>query len=489
MKVSDKSVLFKFFLIFLVFFSVFSFSYSGTIKQIILDPLGRAVEDSPSEGALDSSLRHGRASDPTAPQVKKFSNFYATSEPYCRVGGMYEVNVQTIHDMLYKGRPGDKDRDLGYINKNLDLYYCKTNANLLNMMKVPQSWITDDLILYCNSGGNVIDETSSFDFIFDRMNTYRVCVLRNLNKSSDNVVIYGLDVGNNIVEDYVGYFFDGVTHTSPITVNLEYQNGISFTNATKTRYSTTKEVPYKEVTITTGSGDSMQTSIVYNERNFSEAKEYILLNNGDEFVAIKDIEIVKISVGGSGQAAYTLYEVREVFDATVGLYNFTHTMTGKNYFFEYDFWDKRYSIRGFDDDLNVSLLSVFNFTDSLELYNKVGISRVLFFRKVGDKMVYGYEKPLNSLTSISRPLNETVVPLYVVDMSKFLEPGQSVSGLCQRSLSKYVTSESTYNDVGVRCSSTKIEIISYNVDKSFDNSADYDLYAFNLFKNIIISLK
>ncbi len=116
--------------------------------------------------------------------------------PYCRIGGWYRAkgHIQCNRGGsvdLYPISKGEVDR----------LYYCNTTLDLLSLVKVPASWQTDDMIIYCHNGGdNFFEEETFDDFVGPRLNTYKACIVKDLSRTGNNTVIFSLDVGNKQVD-------------------------------------------------------------------------------------------------------------------------------------------------------------------------------------------------------------------------------------------------------------------------------------------------
>ena len=193
----------KLFLIFLLLFTLTLNIYSedktrGNIYHEIYNPF---------EIIADTRSNHLMVSDENNPistvessyvdfKYVEYSNddvlsTYASN--YCLVGGQYDISIWSYprNSGLYTYRGG--------------LYYCQTTNDLINNVKLPGSWANDELVLYCNDGKYINSMINNFDFLTNHVETYKMCVLRNLDKKK--TIIYGLDVGNIIVDSEYGGFF------------------------------------------------------------------------------------------------------------------------------------------------------------------------------------------------------------------------------------------------------------------------------------------
>ncbi|MCA9496794.1 MAG: alpha/beta hydrolase [Nanoarchaeota archaeon] len=193
----------KLFLSFLLVFLISSVVYSadktrGSIYHEIYNPF---------EIMADTQSNHLMVSDENNPITTVESSYidfkyeeyknddvlstYASS--YCLVGGQYDLSIWSYprNSGLYTYRGG--------------LYYCQTTNDLINKVKLPASWSADELVLYCNDGKFINSMINNFDFLTNHVETYKLCVLRNLDRKK--TIVYGLDAGNVLVEnEYAGFF-------------------------------------------------------------------------------------------------------------------------------------------------------------------------------------------------------------------------------------------------------------------------------------------
>ena len=126
----------------------------------------------------------------------------SVSKPYCKIGGWYTVNVYNDPGNHARGHTG-----VTIFNRNFSLFYCKTTLDLAKKIKIPSSWNAenDHLTLYCNDGKR-IESRDNFEIWTRNLGAYKLCILKNHDKSANNTVIYGFEVGNSVIDSDSSYF-------------------------------------------------------------------------------------------------------------------------------------------------------------------------------------------------------------------------------------------------------------------------------------------
>ena len=129
----------------------------------------------------------------------------SASESYCKIGGWYTVNVYND--------PGEHAlyHQIGttIFNRNFSLFYCKTTLDLARKIKIPNSWNAeeDHLTLYCNDGQRIMSG-NNFEIWTGNLKAYKLCILKNQDKSANNTIIYGFEVGNSVIDSDTSYFYE-----------------------------------------------------------------------------------------------------------------------------------------------------------------------------------------------------------------------------------------------------------------------------------------
>lgn len=136
---------------------------------------------------------------------REISQAYGSVNPkdvYCVVGGEYDIKTE-----LHIGVPNID------IKNQYPLFYCQTTKDLISEMKVPSNWLGDNLLVYCNDGiksGLYMDSDTrkaiNYDFFHRDFDVYKLCTVKNLDLTKDNTIIYGLEVGNRVVDKFVDVF-------------------------------------------------------------------------------------------------------------------------------------------------------------------------------------------------------------------------------------------------------------------------------------------
>jgi len=361
---------------------------AGSLRHSVFSPFKTIIVQQLAN--YDSSLRQEQT---VTTIVDKFMDFdeYAedeTKEPYCRIGGQYYVKVENNAEPASGPVPGAE-----YYSEIFKMYYCKTTQNLLESTKIPSSWQEDDIIVYCNDGSMINVPDVNFDMYSVFINTYKACVVRNMNKSE--VIITGFEIGNRVVDNSRRYFFDKESMKGPQLGTLEYSED-----------------------------SSSEIEFSFNQFNKTSGEEFLTCSK--------------------------------------------HTLTtsdGKNLTFIHNNITKTYLFYSGESDISADLMDV------NDVFGKdIGISRVAFFKKAGEKKIYGYEKFEKS----------TLKPVYIIELDNFEGYNQDV---CNTLLGTHKTSLILEDKTQIICDADKIKIVAVNMNK------DKVTKAFNMFKNIMMTLK
>ncbi len=210
---------------------------SGIITQTIHSPYQTELQK--QSARYPTGLTEATGFKPSIVDIR-YSDFKSyteavSKEPYCKFGGMYKVEIF------------NNPIDRGIYHKEENLFYCKTSLDLLKDFKIPSSWTNSELILYCNDGADVNMPKLNPDFLSTKINNYRVCILKNLDLEEDNSVVYGIVVGNTILDDNPNYTppnvqdvifnYDGNSKTYTISKgNLDF-SGPSIADFFQTTYN------------------------------------------------------------------------------------------------------------------------------------------------------------------------------------------------------------------------------------------------------------
>ena len=423
-------------------------SVGGLLKHLMISPFGNIVAS--DEKQYHSDLSSEAIETSVSNIFKNFDEFNdATSEPFCMIGGQYMAKV--INDPT----PG---ADLQ--KWTLKTYYCKTTQDLLERVNIPSSWQDDDLIIYCNDGAMVNNEEINFDFITSQINTYKSCVVRNMDAEGNVSILYGFDVGNKVVDHYSEYYFNNDTKEGPVLVDLEFEELVDEEIKTGMIFISTVAVPYKS------SGASG-----YEPMTTQEAKDYVLSENPDLTSSIELEHLRNVEDGSDSVSIYKLYDEIE-YKVSTYLYN---NSNGENFYFTYNSLNNMYTLSRNNEELETPIEDVFD----LSIMPK--LSRVALFKKMQNKYVYGYEEVSNSVVD-EFPYNDSIKPIYMVELKNF--NGYSKQN-CIDSLKKFDSKDGFDANTGVSCSGNKISIVPLNLNSKYDDNK----YSFHLFKNIAISLE
>lgn len=401
------------------------------------------------------------------------------SKPYCREGGKYNLYFGT--------NPG-----FGNYEKDITIFSCKTTYDLMEEIIVPRDWKNDELIIYCNDGGPIHYESVNFEVISNRLNAYKICLLKNLNLTQKNTVIYGYEVGNKEIDSDSSALFNNVTKKNPLTEELTYENEIPGGSHTYSylvhgvkeemqsvctknydcgddgqpscdpgkNYVTTcvnklVEVPYTE---THSKTINKLTEYNYTKEDGEILREYRMRYHDEStFFALKD--------------ASTFLEV---FEYPI------HEDTFENLNALYEWLEQ--------ERMNSASLELNKIFNEYRNFSNIKYSRLTLFKTLegGNKKIYGYEVPLSieiDQGDINDPIKSAVYKIVTDDLGNSFTQED-----CLKQLSKYrpIASDSPLNitDTIICRTNGDILINSLQMEKEF---AETD--SFNIFKNIITNLK
>ncbi|MDA3855517.1 MAG: hypothetical protein PF569_04620 [Candidatus Woesearchaeota archaeon] len=490
MKFHLKKTLLSIFLIFGLIFVATSFISAGVLEHRILSPFGHQVADDAT--TYESGLRTESTSaiiDNSYSEIKEFND--NVDEPFCRIGGMYEIEVYN------DASPGDSPS-----TNNYKMYYCKTTQDIIENIDIPASWGGDtNLLLYCNDGGNIKSHEYNFDFITSKANTYKTCILKNMDLNINNTIIYGYDVGNGVVDNYPDYYYNFEEKTGPILQDLIHYQDLELSSSTSDEriVGGLIEVPYAGTTHQECNYDERGEEVCYtvsdgySRMSVSEALAWAQSNINPEISNLDyraDFPDEECNTFGGREAEesswsgcrYTSDSYTEYFSMAeviwpVGTFEFKGKFN-ESYFYHYNSSSKFYSLSSSTEELMIPLSSIFT------NYASIDLSRVAIFKKINGKLIYGYEQNARQRFDGDENFEEDIKPVYEIsiddDFNFYTEED------CLEFLGVYDPSSLgtfDYNDK-IICHNNMVEIISANIND--DNNPDK---AFHFFKNIVLNIK
>ena len=274
-KVNKTFVIFSMVIVLGIFLISVPNVFSGLINQSILDPYNRSVAK--DQHSYYSGLSKKMTYTVITNLFSDFVNGYDAGEsdnspePYCRYGGQYSMDISN-----------DASPGAGKCNIKYDkIFYCKTTQDLINEIKIPESWKNDNLTLYCNDGNSINIKKQNLDFLTsDISNLYKGCILKNLDLNENNTIFYGLEVGNSSIDSNPMYFFN-TRNMNALTFEMKIKENITKDNITYIKYDN-------------------NYSLIYNitERAFlfSKINEIPKLGINDVFTNKPDIGISRIAL-------------------------------------------------------------------------------------------------------------------------------------------------------------------------------------------------
>jgi len=473
-----------------VFLNLTVWVSAGVVNQTIYSPFNTVIAGNGDDYESNQNVREATTVFANN-KYKDLKSYLSIGSPYCRIGGQYLINV--YNDIGVSRAAGGIDWQ-GSVkskiyNETFKLFYCKSAKNLLEEVYVPKSWNNSDLVVYCNDGVKTGSNSSNFDFITNSINTYKVCVVKNLDLEENNSVMYGFETGNRQVDNDVALFFDSVTNTSPILVGFE-QNGIGSKYLKEGLvYGGRAFVPYLKEVIDDCSSSSFRDCTPrcqWRERNETELMEWISNTSNKTVGKITNKANYidsSISLSTCSNINFTKAHTDCFYEVVMNFTNYDigyrYTKNNENYYFHYVEEKRLYSLSDFMLDMNddTNLVSV------LDIFPKgrdVNLSRVILFSKRGGKLVYGYEEPMNALGPVFADIIE---PSYIVKLEGFSGFNENKCLDSLKSFNKFSTGL-IEDKTQIYCSGNEIKIISKNI-----NSVDEKYKSFNLFKNIVMGLR
>ncbi len=444
-------------------------SGTGELKQTIFSPLNDELE---VESATYSS---GTTNSPINTQIytryRDFGVNYDSEstldagEPYCRIGGSYRLEIEN------DARPGG-----GVYKNNVELYYCSTVLDLINKIQIPLSWQNSEMTLYCNDGANINFENINFDILTSNLNTYKVCILKNLDLDTKNTIIYGFEVGNQNLDGNEGELFDTGSGTGQIVQTLTLNEELSEKNLEETEkvlYYADHRIHCQTITTQNQDGEDIQEEVCSNLEapTNSEAK--------NEIDTTYPENLGFTMINSNNGLSKAVYEVTLPVSYKYNNLVYTNNNNEKLYF-EYDQFYTFYSLRDFSEELSVPVTNTFKISSDIPSFD---LSRVALFRSFSDgRVVYGYETAARNLISNV----QTSKPVYRIKVKSFTFTDND----CLQTLSSYgATVQSTYTTSSqtVACKTGANREVVLNSDKVDSTYGDHT--SFNLFKNIILDME
>lgn len=487
-------LIFLFLTIFLV--SILNVNATAYISQTIYSPFGTILDHA------EASYFDGETSDGTftvtTSRFRDFAENYETNtfgvstNPFCRIGGRYSSYVSNGPRVTEDAQKTHYVRD-----GNLKVYDCLTTEQLIDLIKIPSSWKNDNLVLYCNDGSIINFNDINFDLFTNQINTYKGCVLKNLDLEVDNTAFFGFEVGDVQVDDDEGYRFDAqkVVENSKGVLNITntYTENRTGSRTAVVTIEYTNNCHWK-LNYDVNTGDrSYEQECSYGPAygpNDSCPDELITLENGTQYLQSVpagscDSVTSQISSTFSSYTGFvktidvnirqhSVYEVTFEEDYSYNEYSVTHDDTGSTFHYDYDPYYTFYSLRNFPDALDTSLKEVFH------VPSKFDLSRVANFRSFEDnRKAYGFETPL---ILINREF-DTSKPIYSIELKEF----PFFQRDCYETLGAFGAENkdtiSRYDMVSCT-GDNRILINSITTDSNFGLG-----FGFNLFKNIVLDLE
>lgn len=483
MKVNQINILrFKTIILSLVIFlMVFQSAYAGELKHTIYSPYNHVVGAStgsyPSSGQSNTIIED-RYDDF---DYNALNSYFDSKQPYCKFGGQYRINV--YNNPVYAG----------VYDNTIKLYYCKTTEDLIKHINIPTSWQNDNLVLYCNDGNNIYDPEFNVDFLTSKVNTYKICVLKNLNLDSQNSIIYGFEAGNKLIDSYASNYFNLNSKTGAIVTGLNNDNSLTANTNTQITKRIYFYVPY--VTICSEEG---YTSCGFEDYSCSQT---LICTKPGISTSMKNTYPTSFNTGvqtlnsyvqnmctssglncnmatlrtegdfASASHSYHSIEVQLTLNQNNYIFNGPNNRT---YIFEYEQFNHFYTLRELSGDtLNVPIKNIFT--------KDIGLSRVALFRKIGTSKVYGYEIAIKNAN-----IGTEIIPIYKIEGLSNLGFNENI---CKKTLANYNPSSNLGGSNKIACRvNGDIYINSLALDGEH-NAPNEQGWSLNLFKNIILGIK
>ncbi len=179
------------------------------LKHTVYSPFNTTLVDTENEYIKGGGETEDAGITPISDRFKDL-NYPSglTDTPFCKIGGWYTINV--YNDPGEHARGPHVHPRASIFNESFELFYCKTTLDLAKKIKIPSSWDTtnDHLTLYCNDGEGLGTNTINFEIWTRNLGAYKLCILKNHDRSANNTVIYGFEVGNSVIDSNSNYFYD-----------------------------------------------------------------------------------------------------------------------------------------------------------------------------------------------------------------------------------------------------------------------------------------
>jgi len=173
---------------------------NGHMGEQIINPLNQISNEVTKP--LKSSSKTNFKTEVTT-YYKDFADYsIESSKLICQIGGNYLLNI------ISKPSHGTPT----FVQTNL--FNCKTTQDLINLIKIPSSWSNDEIIIYCNDGLDISSKKNNFDFLTSKISSYKSCIVKNINK--DLTIFSGIDVGNPLIDEEPGRYFDSSSNRGSI---------------------------------------------------------------------------------------------------------------------------------------------------------------------------------------------------------------------------------------------------------------------------------
>ena len=442
-------------------------SDTGKFAHIIKNPFGGTLVNNSVlyNAPYDSRQTRQATVENSIVKFSEFGNQYeydydleggsSWTEPFCRLGGHFQSIVYNNPHRVIVNNPTYADEHI--FCSVSSIFYCKTTIDMLPLITIPLSWNQSNLSMYCNDGSEINFRYQNFDFLTSAVKDYKLCILKNLDLDDKNTIVYGLEVGNSILDDSDVYFFNKTSKTSEILKDLTYVNHIG-------TYSDEKIVLEDTIFLEYEDGDVA---------NFSRSKELIEATG-------KYGEVINISYIFN-HSSFRMSEVRFKYNynRTIELYNFSNN-NGRYFQFIYDSSLGFYSLSEVTESFEYNITQIFpleNFEDSL-------LTRVLFsknFPENNEKNIYGYEKTNLRFFSDEK---ENLNPIYHIKFNNNLFNSQN----CTQMLAAYEPQLSGLAVLDKLACIQGSDNTLIKINSDIMNNYIYHGAGFNLFRNIILGI-
>lgn len=455
----------------------------GTLRHAILSPFNDVLDT--KEATYFAGVSRSVTRTVVMSRYKDFGFNYDpdslaySSEPYCRIGGQYKINVSN-------------ENPHGSMQATSNLYYCKTTEDLIDRITIPEGWQDASLVLYCNDGALINFNDINYDVFTSQMNIYKACVLKNLDLEERNTVLYGFEVGNVVLDDNPSYFFDPDTMQGQVIQGLDLETRdreemVTGTIETEIWVNYGARCTYSIDEQTDQVVSDCPTGPLYGPQDtcpnypkklpFDQGYEMVPMDSCDNVTPIvkaqypdmTEIEFVRND--GMVEGGASLYKVKyaQYYNSTDYVFKDDNNVT---YYYSYDGSQAFFSIKDFEEDLDTPVSTVFTLPAGFDL------SRVALFRSFeSGAKVYGFETPANFVM-----LSESRKPVYkVITENLAFYQADCLDALA--SYGSFAKDSIAVTDTITCTSSNRIYLNSVAIDSIYGQQS-----SLNLFKNIILDL-